>query len=311
MNYILGVDGGATNTAVLIENTSGDKIAEAVSGPTSYKSVGISKATENLNSVVLSAIKKIKSPDNIYFISSCLGFAGNNTEEDEKIYTSIVFNNKLADRLDKKKTFICNDTIIGLEAGSRKKNKIIVIAGSGSNCYGVNEGGKKVKTTGWDYILADEGSGYQTALKALKAVIKAYDGRGEKTLLSETVLKELNLKDIIDLSRWAYNSPFSKGRISSLSKTVCKTAQMGDKISIDILSEEAGEVVLSVTTVANKLGFKNNDFDLVFVGGMFRCKKFFKNLVISRLKENFPGINFLPLLADPVEGAVRLAIERL
>ena len=311
MNYILGVDGGGTKTEVRIADTSGANVAEAASGSTSYKSIGINKATENLNSVVFRAMKKIKSPDDIYFISSCFGFAGNNTKEDEKIYTGIVFNGKLEGRLNKKKTFICNDTVIGLEAGSRKKNKIIVIAGSGSNCYGVNEDGKKVKTTGWDYVLADEGSGYQTALKALKAVMKAYDGRGEKTLLSRTVLEELDLKDITDLNKWAYTRPFSKGRISALSETVCKTAQKGDKISIDILSGEAEEAVLSVSTVANKLGFKNKDFDLVFVGGMFRCKKFFRNLVTSRLEENFPGINFLPLLADPVEGAVKIAIERL
>jgi N-acetylglucosamine kinase-like BadF-type ATPase len=311
MNYILGVDGGGTNTEVRIATVSGDKIAEAVSGSSSYKSVGISKAIENLNSGVFKAIKKVKSPEDIYFISSCLGFAGNNTEEDKKIYTGIVFNNKLTGYLDQQKTVICNDTIIGLEAGSKKKNKIIIIAGSGSNCLGVNEDGKQVKVSGWDYILADEGSGYQTGLKALKAVMKAYDGRGEKTLLSGTILEELNLKDILDLSKWAYDMPFSKDRISALSKTVCMTAQMGDRISIDILTEEVEEVVISVTTVADKLGFKNKDFDLVFVGGMFKCKKHFKDPVISRLKSEFTGINFLPLLTDPVEGAIKIAIERL
>jgi N-acetylglucosamine kinase-like BadF-type ATPase len=311
MDYILGLDGGGTNTVVRIATASGTKIAEAGSGSTSYKSVGIKKATENLNHIVFSAIKKIGSPENIHFKSSCFGFAGNNTEEDIKIYTGIVFNDKLVGHLDKKKTLICNDTIIGLEAGSNKKNKIIIIAGSGSNCYGVNEDGKKVQATGWDYILADEGSGYQTALKALKAVMKAYDGRGEKTLLSSTILKDLNLKSIVDLNDWVYNKPFSKGRISALSKTVCRTAQMGDKISINILTEEAEEAVISVTTVANKLGFKDKDFDLIFVGGVFKCKKFFKNLVIIRLKKDFPGINFLPLLTDPVEGAIRIALKRL
>ncbi len=311
MNYILGVDGGGTKTVVRIVTVSGRKIAGAVSKSSSYKSVGIGEAIENLNDGVFNSIKKIKSLKDIYFISSCLGFAGNNTEEDKKIYTGIVFNNKLAGYLDRQKTVIYNDTTIGLEAGSNKKNKIIIIAGAGSNCLGVNEYGKKVKASGWDYILADEGSGYQIGLKALKAVMKAYDGRGEKTLLSRIILEELNLKDILDLNKWVYGRPFSKERISALAKAVCMTAQMGDKISIDILSKEAEEAVISVTAVANKLGFKNKDFDLVFVGGLFKCEKYFKNPVISRLKIDFPGINFLPLLTDPVEGAIKIAIERL
>lgn len=311
MKYVLGVDGGGTKTVIRIATVSGSKVAEVVSRSTSHKSVGVKKAIGNLNSGIFRAMEKIKSSGNIRFSSSCFGFAGNNTEEDKKIYTIIVFNDELKDYLDKRKTVICNDTIIGLEAGSNNKNKIIIIAGSGSNCLGVNEEGKQVKASGWDYLLSDEGSGYQAGLKALKAVMKAYDGRGKETLLSRTVLEKLNLNSALDLNKWAYDEPFSKSRISGLAKTVCETAQMGDRISMDILSKVAEEAVLAVTTVANKLGFGSNDFDLVIVGSLFKCKKYFGKPVTSKLKKNFPGINILPLVTKPVEGAVKIAIERL
>ena len=114
---------------------------------------------------------------------------------------------------------IYNDTRIGLEAGSSSKNKIIVIAGTGSNCFGVNEEGKEAKANGWDYILADEGSGYKVSIKGLRAVMRDYDGRGEKTLLSKTILDELGFKNILDLSEWAYKKPFSKEKLGSLAKT--------------------------------------------------------------------------------------------
>jgi len=311
MDYILGVDGGGSKTTVQIADVDGKVIAQAVSGSSSYKSVGINKAIENLNMGVFKAVKNLKTSENVYFISSCFGFAGNNAGEDSKTYKEIVFNKKLRGYLNSKGTIICNDTRIGLESGSKNKNKIIIIAGTGSNCFGINEDGEQIGATGWDYILADEGSGYEVGLKALKAVMRAYDGRGEKTLLSKTILEELKLKEILDLTKWAYDGPFSKVKIGALAKTVCKTTEMGDKVSINILAEEAEEAVVSVTTVANKLGFKNKNFDLIFVGSLFKCKKYFKNILISRLRENFPKITFLPPIRNPVEGAIKLAIDRL
>ena len=68
MNYLLGVDGGGTKTAVQIADTSGKVISQAVSGSSSYKSVGIKRAIENLNTAVFSAVKKLKVPKKFYFI---------------------------------------------------------------------------------------------------------------------------------------------------------------------------------------------------------------------------------------------------
>jgi len=311
MNYILGVDGGGSKTTVQIADTSGKVISQAVSGSSSYKSVGINRAIGNLNTAVFDAVKKLKVTRDIYFISSCFGFAGNDAGEDSKTYRKIVFNDKLNSYLNPKGTIICNDTRIGLESGSESKNKIIIIAGAGSNCFGINEDGKQAGASGWDFILADEGSGYSVGLKALKAIVKAYDGRGEKTLLSKTILEELNLNEIPDLIKWAYGGLFPKDKISALAETVSNTAKMGDKVSIDILAEEAEEVVISVTTVANKLGFKDKDFDLVLVGGLFKCEEYFKNILINRLRENFPKIKSMPLVGNPAGGAVKMAIERL
>jgi len=311
MEYILGVDGGGSKTTVQIADIEGRVVSQSVSGSSNYKSVGINRAIENLNTAIFNASGSLKASEAIYFISSCFGFAGNDAKEDCKIYREIVFNKELGSYLDPKRTIICNDTRIGLESGSENKNKIILIAGTGSNCFGINKDGKQAKASGWDFILADEGSGYEVGLKALKAVMRAYDERGEKTLLSKTILEELNLKEILDLTKWVYDGPFSKVKIGALAKTVCKTAEMGDKVSIDILAEEAYEAAISVITVAHKLGFEKKDFDLIFVGGLFKCEKYFKNILVHRLKEKFTHINFKPLIGNPVEGAIKLAIDRL
>jgi N-acetylglucosamine kinase-like BadF-type ATPase len=312
MQFILGVDGGGSKTTVQIADVNGKVLAEEACDSSSFKSVGIKKATENLNTVVFKAVRSLKAKESIQFVSACFGFAGKDSEIDTKKYKEIVFNEELKGYLDCKKTIICNDTKLGLKIGSKSKNKIILIAGTGSNCTGVNQEGKSARSSGWDFILADEGSGYETGLKALKAVMKAYDGRDEETLLSRTIPESLNLKRVPDLVKWAYrNSIYPKGKVASLAKTVCMTADMGDKISIDILAEEAEEAAVSVIAVAKKLGFKNKKFVLIIVGSLFKCEKYFKKVLMKRLKDYFPKISFTPLVKKPVEGAIKIAIESL
>lgn len=311
MEYVLGVDGGGSKTTVLITDIEGKHICRVASGASSYKSIGKEKAIENLNKGVFKAIQDSGSTKDIYFLSSCFGFAGNDAGDDSKIYREIVFNRELKNYLNPKKTIICNDTRIGIEAAGQNKNKIVIIAGTGSNCFGINEDGRQAGASGWDYILADEGSGYRVGLKALRAVMRAYDGRGDKTLLTRTVLKELKLKKAPDLTRWAYEGTFSKRRISELAKTVCTTADMGDKISMEILAKEAEEAFISVVTVAGKLELEDKSFDLIIVGGLFKCERYFKNILISKLKDKFHRINIIPSLINPVEGAIKLAIKNL
>lgn len=311
MDLILGVDGGGTRTKAWITNTSGKLLAKGNSGSGSYISVGTNLAIKNLNTSIFDAIKVLRSPDKVYFISSCFGFAGFNIPGDKVIYKKIVFNNKLQDHLNPDKCQIYNDTRIGLEAGSNNKNKIIIIAGTGSNCLGANENGKEARTNSWDYILADEGSGYEVSIKALRAVMRAFDGRGPKTILSRTIPEFLGLKNELDLLKWVYGQPFSKERIGSIARIVCEAAVSGDKVSQDILKEEAGEAVLSIKTVAKKLGLENKKFDLVMVGSLFKCKKYFKEIVVSCLKGKFGKIVFKELVENPVKGAIKLAIENL
>lgn len=310
-DYILGVDGGGTKTVAQISDLSGKKLAISTSGSCNYKSVGVNKAIENLNSAIFDAIKNISESEKIYFISSCFGIAGNDSEEDLKVFQRIVFNKEMKNYLNPGKTIICNDTRIGLAAGSSGKNRIILICGTGSNCFGINEKGEEAKANGWDYILSDEGSGYEIGIKALRAFMRAFDGRGNSTLLSKTIPKDLNISNASDLIKWTYAKPFSKDRVASLAKTVCRTAEMGDKVSIKILEEGAKEAEISVTAVVERLGLRDKEFDLVFVGNVFRCEKYFKDVLIKGLKGKFKKINFTPLVTNPVEGAIKLAIKNL
>lgn len=311
MDYILGVDGGGTKTSVQICNLDGKLFSKDEAGSGNYKGVGIKKAELNITDAILRAMKKIKNEKEIFFKSSCFGLSGLDSSADLDIYRKIIFNEKIKNYLNPQKTIICNDSRIGLVAGTDSKNGIIIICGTGSNCFGINEEGEEAKANGWDYILGDEGSGYEIGIKALRAAMRAYDGRGKNTLLLETILEDLKLKDVEELIKWVYGNPFTTDRFAVISKTVCRTAEMGDKISADILEKEAEEAFISISAVARKLDLTNRDFDLVFVGNVFKCERYFKAVLIKKLKDKFPKINFIPLTKKPVEGAVKMALRNI
>lgn len=312
MDYLLGVDGGGTKTTIAVANLKGEIIIEKLINSINFKSVGVEGATKNFVSGINSVIKELKNKDDEpFFKSSYFGLAGLNTSYDKVVYVNIILNESITSYLNPQKSVLCNDTVIGLAAGSMNKNRVIIICGTGSNCYGVNEEGSEAKANGWDYLLADEGSGISMGFKALHAIMRAYDGRGEETLLTKAIFEFLNINSIDELNRWTYDEPFSKNRFASLSLPLCNTAEMGDKVAIKILKEEAEEVIISVSTVVKKLHMENRNFDLVFVGNNFKCIKYFKKIILKNLKNSFPYINYIPLTSKPVEGAIRLALQNL
>jgi len=50
---------------------------------------------------------------------------------------------------------------------------------------------------------------------------------------------------------------------------------------------------------------------IFFVGSIFEYEKYFKSVLMKKLKGEFPKINFKPLTKKPVEGAIKLALENL
>jgi len=311
MAIILGVDAGGTKTDLAAADGTGKILGVVRTGSSNYISEGIRNAQHNLLSGIRHLIKECPGlKEGIVFDSACFGFAGNNSAADQDRIENIIYGSDISSYLKKEKTLILNDTRIGLAAGTDNENAVIVICGTGSNCYGINQEGKEAKANGWDYILGDQGSGYAMGLKALQAVMKDHDGRGEKTSLKKGILLRLGV-DIEGLIKWTYEGEFSKAKIADLSIEVCDQAAKGDKVSRRIMKEEASEVILNIETVVKKLDIKYKDFDIVFLGGNFKCQDWFKSIIDKRLVKDYRKAKLVELDKKPVEGAIRLALKYL
>jgi N-acetylglucosamine kinase-like BadF-type ATPase len=76
---------------------------------------------------------------------------------------------------------------------------VTVDAGTGAMARGWSKDGREAGAGGWGATLGDEGSGYWIGMEAMRAILKAFDGRIKPTLLTDPILKQLDLSDLLDL----------------------------------------------------------------------------------------------------------------
>src|SRR5437762_2120516 len=97
---------------------------------------------------------------------------------------------------------------------------LVVIAGTGSICCGVNSRRKRVCAGGWGPIAGDEGGGSWIARKALQAVAQAADERGPKTALTIAACDYFPVSSPDELSTAMYATTMSNDHLAALGKLI-------------------------------------------------------------------------------------------
>jgi len=302
--YIVGVDGGGTKTVAALADLRGKILRKSRTGSASPRNVGLSTAVAN----VARAIKKIL-PKNKKILVTFLGLP---TLEEEfknkkaKIKKELLKHSEISP-IFKEKVIIDSDQISGFRAGTEEKDGIFLNAGSGSVAHGWRNG-KEVKVCGWGY-LSEMGSAFWVGQEGLKEVWKDLDSRGPETLITNFVFRKLKIKNKKDL----VNKIYSKNPIEAIapiSILVNEAGKKGDKVAKDILIKAAQELALTAKTAIKKLSFQNTKFPVVLVGSMFNSK-IILDTVKKEIKRFAPKAEFILLKAEPVVGAVKMALSNL
>ncbi|MEO8376301.1 MAG: ROK family protein [Candidatus Sumerlaeota bacterium] len=305
---VMGVDGGGTKTNGVLMEEGGRVLAKTTVGSTNPHSNPEPKVREALHALVENLLRdgnaKLENIDGI-----CMGMAGADRPADRAFLERII-REKIGDTL---KLIIVNDAVVAMVAVLGKLDGILVIAGTGSICYGFNERGESTRAGGWGHILADEGSGYAIGLSALKAILRAYDQRTAPTSLTERVLSELRLNAPPDLVGWTYMGNNGKTEIAALSRLVHEEAERGDRIASNILQHQAEELTDIVSAVYKRL-FTSRDGDVqlaLWGGNLLNVEKYQKRFMDGVKASGFPLQPVIRHDAEAVNGAARHALNNL
>jgi len=299
---VIGVDGGGTKTTTALATLEGKILKLVKTGSSSPRNIGIKKATDNIAIAIKKVLKRDKK-----IISTFIGlpavaeeFKGKKKEIRKELFKKIP-------EIFKGKVEIGSDQEVAFKSGSKQKDGVLIIAGTGSVVCGW-KGKKQVNVSGWGW-LADEGSAFFIGQKTFQAIFKDLDGRGPETLLTKLTFKELKLRKKEDLVNFIYSK--NPTETVPLLSIICeKASKKRDKVAKSILIEAARELAFGANIVIRKLNFKDLKFPLVLVGGIFKS-----DIVVKRIKKEIkkiaPKAKFVLVKNKTVLGAVKLAIERI
>jgi len=261
----LGVDGGGTKTNIALMNDAREIVGEGSGGPSNPLRVGVETAVANIAKAIDQACDSggVSRGD---IVAATLGLAGVRRQDiRERVRDSF------ATRFRVRKTNVTTDADIALYGTTLGKAGLVVIAGTGSVCIGVNDAGEKFIAGGWGPVAGDEGGGRGIAGEALHAVAKASDGRGEPTKLSEQAAEYFRASNVDNLIGAIYAPNMDNSRIAGFARHVVETARDGDKVAVDILRDAGHELGTAVVAVLKKLGLQKRKIPIGCVGGIFNA----------------------------------------
>lgn len=285
MHYMIAIDGGGTKTRFVLFRQDGQVLYELLLPGSDPLDIGV----EQSRSLLLEGIGRIaaQSPGPISGIYA--GVAG-------LYYFNDFFGRDMCAELGCDHFRIETDgrNMISCEL-THKEDGCCLIVGTGCGTWiRRQEGDVFTHTGGWGYLADSQGSGYWLGREIVRAVCRAFDGRGEETLLSGLLQRETGLA-MPDCIPPLYAG--GRAKFASLAHLVFEGRRMGDRVCQRILDQGA-EFLAELIWVAG--GFFDAPFSVVMGGGIAANFPEYVELIRAKCP---PKANIIPAEAPPVFGA--------
>ncbi len=295
LRFAAGVDGGGTKTELVLLSEAGDILSTSRFGALNLNSRSEAEADRTLCGVA-DAIRNAEGA----CVMLCIGTAGASNE---------TLRQKITEKLrcfgyDGPLSFV-GDQETALYAAHGEASGTVLIAGTGSICFGRGKNGETARTGGRGYRIDDEGSGYAIGRDILSAVVREHDGRGEKTLLSSLVWAQLGSDRPEELIRRLYAKEDALTP-AAFAPLLPKALAQGDKTAEKILQKAVAELFILVKALIDRLSLENGA--LALSGGILLHMDVVREGLVQRLKEEYPGLTVFPLETPASVGAARMAL---
>lgn len=298
MKYYCGWDGGGSKTEVLCVDESGKEIARR-----SFGSLNLNGADEvRVEKTIADAVAFMRSNGEI---ENCQGLV---------IGAAGVSNARVSAFIEEKlcifgyrgKLSIVGDHVIALE-GAVSGQGAVLIAGTGSICFGKDACGNSARAGGFGYLIDDGGSGYAIGRDILTAVVCAQDGRGDKTCLTELVMEALKVADVREMTAWLYGPHTGKREIAALAPLLKCALDQEDTVGRKIAAEAARKLAEMAIAVWRRLELR--DGELALTGSILDHFPMIREETGRLCREFCPEMIVIRPWGNACEGAVKLAMK--
>lgn len=206
---------------------------------------------------------------------------------------------------------VVHDGVAALAAGTLGEPGVLLLAGTGSLALAVGPQGQEVRAGGWGYLLGDEGSGYWIGREAIRAALRAQDGRGPATSLTQRLCQAAGVDQVSDLVGPVHRGEWNRAWIAGLASQVVEAAGQGDGVAGGILDRAAEELALLVRAVLERASFLSGleSVPTVTAGGLFRMGGSWLARLERALAREAPRARLAGRVDEPVVGAAYLALK--
>jgi N-acetylglucosamine kinase len=282
---VVGIDGGGTKTHALIVGQDGAVFAEHSGGPSQIQTFGVKLVAASLFDLIRECCKKADCEhENLQ--SVVMGIAGAGRASDRAELSDTLRALSLRKKFPLKNITIETDARIALEAAFAGEPGVVAIAGTGSIALYRTEDGKLLRSGGWGKIIGDEGSGYNIAKDALGAVMRQFDGRGEKTELTKKAFAHYDISSHDELIAKIYHE---KVDIASFTPKVFEAVVERDRVAHMILLKNATELAELVRVLIMQVRPKKK-LPVALMGGLLESENPYSKIVKEKIISSLPNI---------------------
>lgn len=307
METVLGIDGGGTKTAAVILNRQGRVLGYGVGGPSTYGVVPV----EVTRASIAEAVQAAEAAGDIGsapYAAVFLGLGNVVSEMDRSAVHEVAYSLGLAER---KHIGVDHDIRIALAGGLSGRPGIVIIAGTGSSCFGVNAAGDSWRSGGWGPLIDDEGSSYWLGIQAMRVAVFDYDGRGKRTLLTQSVCDRLAITCMDDLMNRLYADEMSRTEIAALAPLVFHAAGQGDAVAKSIIRRGCEALADCAHAVARRIGLETGSSELAVTGGQVNAGEQLLVPLREAVAQRLPACEVKEAELIPAVGAALLALRKL
>lgn len=304
MEYVIGVDGGGTKTAVALAGRDGTLLAQTVLESISYREHGMDAVASRLRAGAGKVLEESGVPFHQVRCAAVGAPGYGENEQGDQALRSVV-----KEAFPDMRTVVVNDAQIACYGALSGRPGINIVAGTGAIAYGEDGYGASARSGGWSEQFSDEGSCYWLGKMAMGLFCKEADGRVDKGPLYELLKEKLALADdlsfIVEMEKEYL--PY-RDRTARLQVWLFQAAQEGDKAAQELYRQACRELAQLADAVRGQLRFPG-EVPVSLTGGLTHCG----TLVTKALKDILleKGMAYRPCEGSPLEGAVRLACREL
>jgi N-acetylglucosamine kinase-like BadF-type ATPase len=297
--YALGIDGGGSRTRALLCDTLGQIIGQGLGGGSNPRTSSAAELKAHLQEAIEQATQSI---DCSKILAAHFGIAGAGDAK-TRAKVQAITKELLSDQTPRT---IGHDLEIALTGGLASTAGIVLVAGTGSACYGRTCDGRSTKCGDWGDLVDDVGSGSWIGLRALQICVRQTDGRLPESPLKKAVMDFLKIEHMAAFKAHIHDSGLSRSERAQLAPIILDLASTGDEVSLAIVAEGVDALSSCVFITSRQLGIKSPT--VLLAGGLLQ-HTYFSNSLEAELNTRIPSAIITQPILSPVAGAALMALK--